>query len=213
VDTAIRLFNESGTGPISTNHIAQAMGISPGNLYYHFANKEAVIRAIFARLQTAWKAASSLPSDGPPTVASLCQILEAHLGVVWEYRFYCRELPVLTRRDAELARLYQQERRDGLANVEALLGHFIAAGVMHSPDAPQAVAALARVCWILVEFWLPFEELSGEPVGPDDLDRGVALILQVLRPSFTAAARAELDGLRHASATRTTAPTPQGGAS
>ncbi len=34
--TAIDLFNDKGTAAVSTNHIAEAMGISPGNLYYHF---------------------------------------------------------------------------------------------------------------------------------------------------------------------------------
>jgi len=44
--TAIELFNEKGTAAVSTNHIAEAMAISPGNLYYHFANKEEIIRHI-----------------------------------------------------------------------------------------------------------------------------------------------------------------------
>ena len=33
---AIDLFNIHGTKAISTNHIAKELGISPGNLYYHF---------------------------------------------------------------------------------------------------------------------------------------------------------------------------------
>ena len=43
VITAIELFNEKGTAAVSTNRIAEAMGISPGNLYYHFRNKEEII--------------------------------------------------------------------------------------------------------------------------------------------------------------------------
>ena len=45
--TAIQLFNEKGSQQITTNHIAQEMGISPGNLYYHYQNKEEIIREIF----------------------------------------------------------------------------------------------------------------------------------------------------------------------
>jgi len=43
-----------------------------------------------------------------------------------------------------------------------------------------------------VDFWLPFEELSGAAVGPADLPRGVDLILLVLRPYLTAPALAAL---------------------
>jgi AcrR family transcriptional regulator len=47
---AIQLFNEQGTTVVSTNHIASAIGISPCNLYYHFRNKEDIIRAIFEQM-------------------------------------------------------------------------------------------------------------------------------------------------------------------
>lgn len=190
VDTAIRLFNDEGTGPVSTNHIARAAGISPGNLYYHFRNKEAIVRAIYARLRPAWEAAVSLPTDREPTIADLHRIVREHFRIVWDYRFYYRELPALLRRDAELDRQYQEVRQAGLANVEALLRHFAAAGVLALPDADHDAAApeLARICWILADYWLPFAELSTDPIGPDDLDRGAALILRVLRPYVTAAA-------------------------
>jgi hypothetical protein len=48
------------------------------------------------------------------------------------------------------------------------------------------------VCWVLADFWLPFAELGDDPVGPDDLDRGVALIMRVLSPYFTTASVADL---------------------
>jgi AcrR family transcriptional regulator len=192
VDTAIALFNEAGTGPVTTNHIAQAMGISPGNLYYHFRNKEAIVRAIYARLRPAWEEASALPPDRSPTVADLHAILSRHFRIVWDYRFYYRELPALLRRDPELAREYREVRRAALANIESLLRHFVDAGVLIVPDADAALPELAQVCWVLADSWLPFAELGDEPVGPADLDRGVALILGVLRPYVTAATEAAL---------------------
>ena len=200
VDAAIRLFNESGSGAVSTNHIARALGMSPGNLYYHFRNKEEIVRAIFDRLVVAWHAAGTLPADRSPTVGDLRRILQSTFATVWEYRFYYRELHVLLRRDPDLARRYRDIRRSGLANIEALLAHFIAAGILRVPDAPGSLPDLARICWMLADYWLPFEELELEPVGPPDLDRGVALILRVLRPHFTDTALAELEQLERATA-------------
>ena len=38
IETSIKLFNEKGCLNTSTRHIADELGISVGNLYYHFKN-------------------------------------------------------------------------------------------------------------------------------------------------------------------------------
>jgi AcrR family transcriptional regulator len=205
IDTAIRLFNEEGTGPVSTNHIAAALSISPGNLYYHFHNKEEIVRAIYDRLRSAWEIAMTLP-DRPPIVSDLRRLLEANAQIVWDYRFYYRELPALMRRDPELAAEYRAVRRGGLANIATLLGFFDSMGLLRIPDDAATLPELARICWILADFWLAFEELGDDPIGPDDLDRGVAPILRVLHPYFTEVARAELAMASPASVERTVGP-------
>ena len=48
--TSIELFNRSGVVAITTNHIAKAMEISPGNLYFHYDNKEEILEELFKRM-------------------------------------------------------------------------------------------------------------------------------------------------------------------
>jgi len=75
LDTGIRLFNEKGTAAVSTNQIAEACGISPGNLYYHYTSKEDIIRAIFERMFGVWDTTFELPAGHQPrwmTCSSCC---------------------------------------------------------------------------------------------------------------------------------------------
>jgi AcrR family transcriptional regulator len=191
IETAIELFNQEGTAAVSTNHIARALGISPGNLYYHFRNKEEIIRAIYARLRPTWEEAVSIPTEHPPTLLDLERIINQHFRIVWDYRFYYREMPALLRRDAELNAAYQEVRRGGLANVEGLLRIFTQVGVLIVADPDETLPELARIIWILADFWLPFEELGEESATGVQLARGSALILRVLRPYFAPATEAD----------------------
>ena len=47
LDSALQLFNSDGVENITTRHIAKSMGISQGNLHYHYPNRNAVIEALF----------------------------------------------------------------------------------------------------------------------------------------------------------------------
>ena len=185
IDTAVALFNEEGTAAVSTNHIAKAAGISPGNLYYHFRNKEAIIRAIYARLRPIWEATVSVPTDRVPTLADLERIIDDHFRILWEYRFFYREMPALLRRDPELLASYHEVREAGLANVEGLLRVFTLVGVLKVPDPGQALPELARIIWILADFWFPFAELDRLTGAQVDVQEGRALILRVLSPYYT----------------------------
>ena len=196
VGAVTRLFNEKGTAAVSTNHIAEEAGISPGNLYYHFRNKEEIIRAIFGRMISAWETMAELPRDRAPTLTDLRAVLEETYSVIWKYRFFYREFVALLRRDPELGRRYREVREGGLANTVVLLESFVASGVLREPEDPDAVPELAKLIWLIVEFWLPFVEMGEEAVGPERSREGVGLMMRVLEPYMTEEALAELGSSR-----------------
>lgn len=195
--TAIRLFNERGTATVSTNHIAEAAGISPGNLYYHFRNKEEIIRAIFERMISSWEQVSASPQDRASPLTDLSGILGETFTVLWQYRFFYREFVALMRRDPELGRRYRDLRERGLANTEILLKNLVEGGVLREPEDPAAVPKLATILWLITEFWLPFTEMGEETVGPERLQESADLLMQVLRPYMTEEAVAEFGSSRH----------------
>ena len=182
LESALSLFNDQGTGAVSTNHIADAAGISPGNLYYHFSNKEGIIRALFETLFAAWDKAFQLPANQAPTLADLDAMIKANYQIIWEYRFAYRELSVLLRSDPELQRRYLEVRRRGYEGFTVLVETFISAGVLLPPADPKDLAVITELCWIICEQWPLNLELNGRAFDVEGVMQGADLMRFILRP-------------------------------
>jgi AcrR family transcriptional regulator len=53
LDTTLELFNRFGEPNVSTTLISAELGISPGNLYYHYPAKEELITRLYDRYDAA----------------------------------------------------------------------------------------------------------------------------------------------------------------
>jgi AcrR family transcriptional regulator len=179
LDTALALFNERGTANVTTNHIAEAMGISPGNLYYHFRNKAEIVRGLFARILAAWSANYALPPGKPPTFRTMDAMAAGNFEIQWAHRFFFRDLTMLLAADPELAADYRRNREAGTANTLALLRHFISAGLMQPAD-KRTLDDLTQLLWLVGDFWLVFRDAGGKAPTPADMDQGVRLFRRVL---------------------------------
>jgi len=184
LSSALQLFNEQGTAGISTNHIAEAAGISPGNLYYHYRNKEAIIRALFEQLFALWDTKLALPDDRLPTLDDLQGLVRTNFEIMWAYRFVYRELLALLRGDAALHERFVMIRQRGYEGFREIVSLLAQSGVLNVPTSDETVNELADLCWLISEFWMPTIEINGEAASAAELERGVTLMLAVLRPYF-----------------------------
>jgi len=182
---AIGLFNSQGTGPVSTNHIADAAGISPGNLYYHYPNKAAIIRAIMDAMYTDWNAVWELPSHREPSLSDLQAKLHDNFELLWRYRFFYREAIALFQQDEELKSRHIAMTMQRLADQGAFAKRFIAAGVLHSFRDEAHIEQTLTVCWMIAMNWLSFLEMNGLEINEQQFARGVSLIETLLEPHMS----------------------------
>jgi len=181
LDTALALFNEHGTAAVSTNRVAAAAGLSPGNLYYHYADKQEIIRALHDRYaaehEDLWRTGGQDAS-----LARLEENLAASMELAWRYRFLERELVALLRADGRLAAEHRAVYERRLSQWVAFGEQLAASGVIRRPAPPATITDLAVAAWLIGTGWLPFLEITGDPHDPAQVARAAGLIQAVLGP-------------------------------
>jgi AcrR family transcriptional regulator len=193
LETARDLFNQKGTRSVTTNHIAEAVGISPGNLYYHFRNKEDIIRAIFEQLTAHGleQYGQVLQAYPPGTLESMEQTFSMIQEFNWRYRFFKRELTALIMQDPQLKTRFHEVNRLQLAVIGQSLSQAMQRGLLRHL-AEKDLALLTEEVWLVTLFWLNYLEVGGEEINQQTLGRGNAMLRNILMNYLSDQARPAL---------------------
>lgn len=196
VQAALELFNQDGERQVTTNHIAAHLSISPGNLYYHFANKQAVVLELFSQFEGLADQLLQRPSNRLLTMADKALLLEALLKALWHYRFLHRDMQHLLAADNELAERYQALAQRCLHNAQAIYQGFADAGILQLDS--DSIEALALNAWVILTAWLPFicsVQPASVELSPAMLRRAIYQVLMLEREYVSAEARPEVEAL------------------
>jgi AcrR family transcriptional regulator len=181
LEAALILFNEKGTATVSTNHIAAAAAVSPGNLYYHFHHKNDIILALVREMYRRWASELSLPLDRPPGPGDLEALLKSTFRLIGAYRFFYRDMVSLLRADLTLRDEYLSQRRRGMNDFRDMVAAFAGIGVFSGSLKPADLRRTADLCWMVTEFWLQNLEIEGLKPDEAQMKRGIALVKHVLK--------------------------------
>lgn len=194
IEASLQLFNEEGERNISTNHIAAHLSISPGNLYYHFRNKEAIIVLLYRRYGAeimAWLENAPLPQNMQDSAHYLGGIFD----IMWKYRFLFSDMNSLLSRSAELVGEHNDLTR---AKAWPLMLRHLAElnknGVLRLP-AEEDVQDLCLNLWMTTKYWFDFNQsLRGKgKLQEDAKPLGVLRNLSLLRPYVSSRHKEELE--------------------
>ena len=181
---SLELFNAQGERQVSTNHIAAHLKISPGNLYYHFPNKAAIVLSLFAEYEHKVQKALVRP-ERSLVLEDKTRYLQALLTLMWEYRFLHRDIEPLLASDNALNTAYHLFAKASVNAAQELYQGFVEAKILNM-NAEQ-VEAISLNAWIILSAWVGFLltlnpqlEISEEP-----LKRGIYQVL-MLEEGFVA---------------------------
>ena len=196
VNSSLELFNQLGERSVSTNHIAAHMEISPGNLYYHFPNKQAIISVLFNEYEALVMSFLRLPEGRVPDVADKRFYLQQLLDAMWRYRFLYRDIEHLLHSDSELAIRYRRFSQNCLTQAQAIYAGFVEAGVLNMT--PLQIVSLTLNAWIILTSWVSFlctTRENSDQLSEQAIKRGVYQLLVLESGFVTDQAREAVDEL------------------
>jgi len=161
--SAIKLFNEIDSLSITTNHIAKEAGISPGNLYYHYKNKEEIILDIYKELSSKFVGLNSFENMilNENFFESMDEMFNQYAKLFYEYRFLLRDSTVLIALDPNLKEEFVKNQEKRIKQIEGVLNYLINEGILKNLNR-TSLNKRAKLHWFITAYWQTFTSTTGK---------------------------------------------------
>lgn len=195
VDAALELFNDEGEPHVTTNRIADELGISPGNLHYHFRTKADLIGELFGRFERRMLELLATPDERIPHIEDIWLFLHLAFEAIVDYRFFYRDLNELCGRYRGIHQRFQGILKLSMETARALCSGLEQAGQMRADE--REIDALVRNIGLVSTHWIAYD-LVLERDGQPHPDRAVWQVMSLVSPYLVGDARIELESLAQA---------------
>lgn len=195
LDATLALYNESGEPQVSTSLIAAEVGISPGNLHYHFRKKDQLTGALLDRFVAELGELLPPPEWRAGDVEEAWFLLHVIFETIWKYRFLFRDLSGITARDHRAGHRLTLVFGHVVAGARGICLGLASDGQLDA-NAVE-IEALARNMAVVILYWLSFDTVR-QPRRADPgqgIADGVYQVLMLVAPFMRPPGRANLEYL------------------
>lgn len=179
LEASLELFNQIGSLRVTTNHIAKHLDISPGNLYFHFRNKEQIIRELFQKMAAETYAAWELTGHRGPT-----DFLNGTYEILWKYRFFHREMYPLRRSDPDLQKMWKRHLNRCYRLLKLNYMQWVRDGLARPISDQRETQIITDSVLLFSSASLSFFESPEKPATPKTLKKGVDYLTRLMNPYF-----------------------------
>ena len=196
LDASLAMFNAQGEPNVTTNHIADELEISPGNLYYHFRNKDDIIEQLFGGYEQRMDAALSAPEGRLPGLEDVWLQLHLVFECIWDYRFLYRDLVDILTRNRRLRMRFARILKRADEQAHQVMRGLVQAGVMRA-SADEVDAAATNIL-VIATFWLNYAAARGDKDERASIRDGIVQVMMLIAPFLRDAERVHLNTLTRA---------------
>ena len=159
VDIAIKAFNKKGYGHVSLQYLAKEMGISRGNLSYHFPEKADLLPEIVDQLAQRLQG-YRLKKNRLPTFSNMREDLKFYVSLQEDFRCIFLDPSLLSHESVK--NTIQDFSKEAIRDFDAAITFALEIGTMKPEPFPGIYHNLSTNTWMLLFLWYPRELVLGK---------------------------------------------------
>ena len=183
--TALRQFNEWGTDKATVRSIAEEVGISHGNLCYHFKNTDALIEALYDELVKELDVQAALMHAPGQEIRSLCTQAKHSFELLYKYRFLLLDFVRIIRRISNIKDKFRQHIQIRRVQFHMAFQLLIQKDLMKKEWIPGLYGHLITNILILGDNWINHAEIHFDHKGEEVITHYLQAFLACLVPYLT----------------------------
>ncbi|WP_339869998.1 TetR/AcrR family transcriptional regulator [uncultured Algoriphagus sp.] len=156
--TAIKQYNEVGVQGVTSRHIAGEIGISHGNLDYHYKTKEDLLLAIHEKMREEMSGIYENQNTINSSIENFHLLLIQFEEFQYRYRFFNLDVLEITRSFPEVSKLIQSTLELRKSQTELLFERLIEENFIASNYAEEA-ERIQHIIRMVISFWLSQREV------------------------------------------------------
>lgn len=185
LEVARRQFNELGTDAVTVRSIAQEIGISHGNLCYHFPNTDAIILALYRKVVAEMDEQAQYALEATSELERMLQIGERSFRILYHYKFLMLDFVRIMRRIPQIEQSYRALVKLRQQQFEQVFQAMVHKGWLIPEPVAGHYADLATRLLILGDGWIPHAEFHFAGTAEAAVAHYARLFISELVPLLT----------------------------
>ncbi len=187
LNTAHQLFNQYGIANVTLRKIANEMGISQGNLNYHFKKREDILEALYYQVveEVNVKMQEIMASEVNFDLKFIHDSTLAATQIFYNYRFIMTDFNQLCRENKAIRDHYRQLELKRKDEFKMLFGMLIQHGVMLPEEFEGQYDRLIQRLILYGNFWIAFDEIHHEDTREEYVVQNHGIMMDAMYPYLT----------------------------
>ncbi|MFN7118162.1 MAG: TetR/AcrR family transcriptional regulator [Saprospiraceae bacterium] len=185
LEAARRQFNEMGTDAVTVRSIAQELGISHGNLCYHFANTDVIIHALYRQVVAEMSGILQQALEAVSELELMIKVGESSFHILYKYKFLMLDLVRIMRRIPQIREEHRALIKIRRQQQLELMKVMVAKGWLVPEPFPHYYEYLTERAFILTEGWIPYAEIHFDGNPEETIRHYYRIFINELLPLLT----------------------------